>query len=319
MEKYGHLIGTTIVAFLVTAVLNFTTYRLSSDDGEISIGAPLQVHEQTYVPISVSNFGDRMLDGLEVQLPKSVRPETITTSMPLTFSTPSAVASAAAQQLVVVSAFPPHSETRLLVPTTASDAHLVRVPNAEAHHLGTRVGDGVRSPWWTAALTAVLSALVMTVAGMAVLALGLAGIRRSREEFDKHRKDLDRLHEELKTRMASTEAAFQKGQNEIRDLRVSTARLRLVLLQRVSDYRRELVFWRDTIRRLLSPGDGSVAPDTVFRRITEALKTYSTLGVDRHEMDSIAVLAALTSGRTPDLGAFEVVKPNTGTARPEQP
>jgi hypothetical protein len=76
-------------------------------------------------------------------------------------------------------------------------------------------------------------------------------------------------------------------------------------MARLSDYAKELSFWRDTIRKILvEQGQTLKDTDTIINNVTKSLKTYSTKALeDIESFESIKIAASLIhpqSNSTPD-------------------
>ena len=111
-------------------------------------------------------------------------------------------------------------------------------------------------------------------------------IGEARVQMDQLRKEI----EELKSQDAkNTSIAFDK-----------TRRIRLILLARLSDYRRELEFWRDTIRKLVnSQGKSKESADTLINHVTESLRTFGTLS-SADDYQTISAYAAMLKASDED-------------------
>jgi len=78
-------------------------------------------------------------------------------------------------------------------------------------------------------------------------------------------KELNRTREQL-----------HKVGEELKEIKLIWARHRLILLRRISDYRKELDFWRDSIRKAIYQQSGNDLSDGIILEITKKLGTYGT-------------------------------------------
>lgn len=96
-------------------------------------------------------------------------------------------------------------------------------------------------------------------------------IRKSNAEFDertrKSKADMEEKTQGLQAELANVRS----------EMRADTLRRQIYLLARLHDYSRELSFWRDTIRKLLTSGGNVPSPDKVCEQVTASLRTFGTL------------------------------------------
>ena len=118
----------------------------------------------------------------------------------------------------------------------------------------------------TAAMDSIIYALIMGVSTF------YFAVRQQELRADGQR--LQELYEKAHVRLADVEGHLEKAKAEIRN---ENARIRLLLLARMSDYSRELEFWRDTIRRLMYAHVPNKATlEELLNDISASLKTFST-------------------------------------------
>lgn len=81
-----------------------------------------------------------------------------------------------------------------------------------------------------------------------------------------------------------------------KDIKLEFARYRAFLLRRISDYSKELEFWRNTIRKILH--DNSIDTknvNTIFHEISKSLNTLSTHGKTASQYQEIELLKDILS------------------------
>jgi uncharacterized protein YeeX (DUF496 family) len=120
-----------------------------------------------------------------------------------------------------------------------------------------------------------------------------------------------KLDERLQNAMSEIQQAKQDHEASIRSLEErhreidkNLARARVLLLARLSDYAKELEFWRDTVRKILySVSKDDKASEKIISAVTDTLKTYSTRSDSLREFDSVKLLAEMfanSNNSTPD-------------------
>lgn len=99
-----------------------------------------------------------------------------------------------------------------------------------------------------------------------------------RLQIDKYKEDSSALRSRLDEVMADLKA-----------LRATMLRYKITLLRRISDYRKELDFWHDTLRKAVSSGEG--ARERLLTSITSILRTYTTRERSAGDIEAIEALA----------------------------
>jgi hypothetical protein len=105
--------------------------------------------------------------------------------------------------------------------------------------------------------------------------------------------------EELKADLGKSVTANQerdkeleKTQQSLKGLESTAVRMRILLLARLSEYQRELEFWRDLVRQwVLESGGRPKQAEEAFARIARTLGTHQTLA--KADFDLAVVLAGL--------------------------
>ena len=79
------------------------------------------------------------------------------------------------------------------------------------------------------------------------------------------------------------------------EAKISHQRIKLLLIARIQDYRKELDFWKDTIRKIIYNQRGAKQDvNDLFDIVTKNLKTYGTRGIlGSSEFESITTMAKL--------------------------
>ena len=115
-----------------------------------------------------------------------------------------------------------------------------------------------------------------------ILYVGLDKIKNKLQD------ETSKLEIDLKTAMDN----LDKTDIKIKENSRANAKIRLVLLSRLSDYAKELEFWRNTIRKLLySSENKDAAAKQLISQVSKNLKTYTTLTDEKFDFDEVEVLA----------------------------
>jgi len=88
------------------------------------------------------------------------------------------------------------------------------------------------------------------------------------ENLETSKKQYDKEQADANERIKKLEVIHQEQEKNIQ-------RYRLILLARISDYEKELAFWRDTIRKIIySAGGNKNQANEMINQITKVLETY---------------------------------------------
>jgi hypothetical protein len=160
------------------------------------------------------------------------------------------------------------------------------LPNIGPLDLGTNWSDYSEDPWRWASVEAISASVFYAI----VAGLFAFFVRRWFDSIlDKERKEREDLH----SRISRFEKEHETVGKKIDDLKSAQLRYRLYLLARISDYSKELEFWRNTAQRImLTGGMGRQEAEAFTAGVTTSLKTYGTRGI-ADEYDSIEKVARM--------------------------
>lgn len=114
------------------------------------------------------------------------------------------------------------------------------------------------------------------------------------KELEQVNADRQSLQEEINTAQETLENATKEDKKQREILKKETQELRSYFLVRNSQLRKELSFWRDTVRKLLyNSKDEFQSADRVVETVTSTLKTYTTREHSTDNMDALLYLAQL--------------------------
>lgn len=292
MKNIYQNIVVVVVTFLVSLLLNFLVQYFTQDRGSILIGPAITSRGQTYLPISISNFTDQPIDNLVLSVPVSTTISSIAASTAIQIEElPSTIGTSARKQ-IRLSGLEPSRVTKLLIPIVSqTEAEDVAVVNARQVRLNVEPTQGVQSQSSIAFQRALLNSTITIVIYVVFLLWQTGQSREMTKELEKIRSETKDWEKKLEDARSESErirtVEFPKVQKSLR-------KANLLTISRLSDYARELDFWRDTIRKFMyqATGDSNVA-EKLIKEITENLKTYSTLYKPSPSVDfeSIQILA----------------------------
>jgi hypothetical protein len=234
--------------------------------------------------VAISNWLSEPLNGVLISVPSGVGQAQFSCAQPLEIVEIPGAAGGTSRRFRL-SGVAPTSIARVLVavPPGASQDSLSVV---NAGFLRLAAGDEVSAGWWPGggmALVAVLNGLSL---GFSFYGLGRV------------KRDLSEARRAVESQKSKIDAALADVDFQMRRAREEHLRIRLLSVARISDYRRELEFWRDTVRRVLYARSESRADREGFLRgVTDALKTHLTnRSSDRRDFDEVVIMAEVIAG-----------------------
>jgi hypothetical protein len=286
MKKIANTITTVAITFAITLALNLVVQLLTQDKGMVMIGPVVTIQGQPYMPIDISNHAQEPLDNLVLTIPESTDSHSIISSSPIEVEEIPDVVGTSIRKRIQISGLEPRQVTQLLVPMADQDAaELVRLVNAKQVGLAIERVEDIERPISLAMKDAVVTASIYAVM-LAIMTFWHYGqLGDLREETEAISKKLDEAM-----------AQAQELEEEASQITNKQKRIQILLLARLSDYSKELSFWRDTIRKILYQATGdSKGSETVINQVTETLRTYGTRSGAADDFETIEVLARMLS------------------------
>lgn len=253
-------IGVTILSFGVTYIQNVIDFN----DGKIYKGNPVNISKDKYhVPIQIDNFSEKSLSNIKLTIPKYVNINEIKTSFPLSLDDINNTQNLK-RKVIVIGSIPEMDQLNLLIPiNNLNHINDIEFINANSKNIAVSQFNEVTNPLLKSAEQSAFYVALNSV----VYALLLLGFYLLKMPMYKRLEELREDH--------------KKQGDFIKELRTEQSTIRkhkYLLISRLSDYSKELCFWRDTVRKLLyERGEDKKFADEFLNQITKTLKTYGTL------------------------------------------
>lgn len=275
MPKLPSNLLSTVITFFVTLTLNAGLSYFSSEKGTISISRPIILNQKLGVIVAVENYTDHFIDDIVGEVPNRVSISDIVADYPIRLSDSPSLPNQATR-MVKIGQIAPRTAVRIIIPIpNTADASTVKIVNANDSGLTVQNDSNLASPIKKALATALMIAVIYTIAN---LILGYY---------------TDRRIASLEKATDLVRAETSELKRDLGKAKTLTAKQKILLLSRISDYSKELNFWRDTIRALLiTRGAEKKSAEQIISGVTESLKTYGTRP-SPFRFDEITVVAAL--------------------------
>jgi hypothetical protein len=273
MSKYFSTAATLVVTFLVSLVLNALGSYFSSDNGSISISSPLSISGKNITVVSIENDSSHFIDGLVLKIPFGVSAAGISSDSAVQISETEPASIQRAGLIKINQIAPRHTTTLAVADTINSGSDSIRILNALESGLTLLKDDQLDSLLGKSLKIALAASIIQAL-------LVSAGTYYSIERLNELRNDLEKVRKDLDER-----------RQESRDIRASTTKIKILLLGKISDYSRELAFWRNFIKETL--GRESLRnkdAEKIFDLVKKSLKTYGATDT-LPDLDMITIAA----------------------------
>jgi len=265
MKNYGNQILGTIITFLLTLFLSFATHLFFLKTGSVELRNYKKVGGEYVSQIRVENYSTENINGLKILIPSTtdLSKITATNTVEIESSNPMGL-SDKNQQLVEISLFPAKSITTLFIPTT-KDTECCSVLNLTELKLESKSGYAVENPVLKAFYDGLLTALIYSIFAAIIFFWHKTQMIEVEKTIEDFRGKAQEARQEIK------EVKEEFGEHLKTDARKSA-----ILIRRLSDYSKELTFWRDTIRKVLYEQSSASTAEKLLSTVTKTLKTFGT-------------------------------------------
>ena len=276
-----------IVTFILTLLLNTGIDYFFTHKGKVSSSPPINKSSEIYFPLTITNYSSDTMNGLRVSIPAEILIEKILPSYPIDIVEKNSANKLLESKKIVISGIEPRSVLSLLIPlSSVSDHNKIEALNLTELRMSyenfSKVENPLKSSFFKGFQTAAIYAIFY--------ALFLYYVTGKSEKLN---KKIENLNNECVSCKQDAKDITQDAKDRSDEALKSLKRIQVVLLARISDYTKELSFWRDTIRKLLYENNTTENQgDVLIKTVSENLKTYSTLKGDlTHSFDSAQTLA----------------------------
>lgn len=292
MKTTANTIITVVIGFILTLTMNSTIEYFGQNKGSIVIGPAIVVGGRQYQPVDIVNHSADFFNDMILSVPSGTNASEIVANIPLEIETVASTVGIDSSKNLRVSGIRPAQVTRLLIPLEVGDAgRQIVLVNAKRLGIQIEPTTDIPSALSVAARRALLDAVVYAV----VLGVFSYWAYSHQSHLENETKVLKREVQEAQEQVEQVTRAVEQKSKETQK---AVTRVKLYLLARLSDYAKELNFWRDTVRKMLYHAQRSekgFTADELFDLVTENLKTYGTKS-SADEYKTIEFMAARLTG-----------------------
>lgn len=280
VSHFNNAISVIITFFVTLALTSFVNYW-SGDRGSIAVSRPVFIGDQAAIVVSIENYSKEFIDGLTIEVPRELRGNQIITDSPISISE-EPTTSIGKTQFFLLEKIPPRVVSRVIIPI-ASKSESIRIANAETHSLRVLQEGRLESPWAAPLRAGFFTALIYSIFAYAISRIHSKTFSELREK----QEELKLLDRESRKELEKTRGEL-KGQLNVIETRL--AKQKTLLMARLTDYSRELEFWRNLIRKFVSESKNIQKGDDLVRLVTQTLKTHGATE-NYKDLEELKVLA----------------------------
>lgn len=279
MNKAIGSVGTVVLTFFVTLILNTSLNYYTRDRGSISISDPVGIGESIATIITIENHSAETLNGLIIEAPYSIQTSSISARPSVAIEEIPSIAKGGSR-LIRISQISPRQISRIFIPHPSGEQTItIRISNIEETGLKSRHDDRLDSPLLFAFYSALFVALLYALVESASLYISA----KERNSLNKRIDDLEKSSGELN-------GLREKFRKDLDAVNTRLAKQRLLLQARLFDYSKELSFWRNVMKTLiLQSGGDNRQVDALISQVTSSLGTHGTKASTTESFEAIKV------------------------------
>ncbi|MEG2919096.1 MAG: hypothetical protein RR851_14320 [Clostridium sp.] len=311
-RKLKEAIVITVVTFVMTSFLNILLSNFTFDRGYVRVGNLTEAEKGEYImSIDVINFSNENLDKIRIKIPQDINIGKVKTSEPLNLNKINNNVGYETVSIYEIDRIPEKKQVTLnIILNNKIDIEDI-VIDKNSNKISVEYPDDINSSLAEKQLKQLLiySITVSFIFGISVYILlyinekKIKKLKESRaEDKDYHEekmKDLVELKEQYKDYWEEKDKEvkeimkkMESLNKEITDIKVASKKRELLCLSRIKDYKKELDFWRDTIRKVFYKSQNKkIDPEAIFDEVTNNLKTYQTKNKNCEDFDMIKVMS----------------------------
>lgn len=284
MTNYLTQVINVVIVFFLTLLLNFGIEYFTSDNGAIRVGELISIDTKEYKPIDIENYDGSLINDIKISIPKDTNVKNIVSSKPVLISLESKILASSVQNIMIVSSVSGPGVTRLLIPVDSKTSDCCNIVNPKDIKVSIKDDSSVINPIKRAFYKGVQTAIIYSIF-ILILAIWITSRMKELEN------NLNKITEEMSENKESSNKKADDIKRDLLEIRKIYKRQRIFLLRRISDYSKEVEFWRNTLRKiLLANVSDKKTIENMLREISKSIDTFSTHGNTVKEYENFEVL-----------------------------
>lgn len=286
------LYGVVIFVFSLIASIFFGSNTI------VKIGDSIKVEDdQFFTSININAFED--IDDLRVSIPVTMRTEQIKSNKSIKIKIIKNNIGTSNGSVLEIDKISSDNNVELILVTNEKISTKEIVVNGKGNEIDVEhaadMEDPIKGEIRSLALNALIYALFMGIAIYVSKRDRDKKIVSSREKIDEVREEMRVIEEkrlELKEEIDNQKKVAEDQRKAIDKVSIEAQKRNILLQAKLHDYRKELSFWRDTIRKIIYQlPDGKDKAEQLIRIVSSSLKTYQTNEKQNHDFETLKVLS----------------------------
>ena len=287
MKDTSSLILNIIITFVITLALQTIASYSTLSNGEVQYSVLTKSKNDYQAIVRIENASTKPISDLQILIPKSVHPKEIISTNPIKIDITDSDLTNQDLKILSISMIPPSTTTILFIPLH-QEAECCTFVNLDSLQLNQNNGLYLEQPLLTAFKKGIEVALILMLIYIPITLYLSTKIKETSIKLDSTRqesadlkKTIEDLQDEIKKEHHDMRDHFQKQKKEhqekLTQATLKISKIKATLIRAISDYSKELDFWKDTIRKMLyTHASDSKIVDKLIDSMTATLGTYQT-------------------------------------------
>lgn len=305
IKRISEAIITAVSIAFITFLISFGFSKLYDEQATVHIGKLIEIEDNKYqIALNIFNYDEQAINKLRVSLPSNLSINHIKSSQSLLINKVETNIGDSTVSTFEIARVPENQNLQILFFLNKRIAEKDIFIEKNGNKIDVKNFDDIASPLEEKLTPYILSALLYGLL-YSIINYYFDRVRmRRQEELDKRFEEQQKLRDELNTVREQTILESKKEIDFLREesgvlkqkidrYQTESAKARLITSARLKEYRKELNFWRDTIRKVLyEKGEGDNA-EKLISSVTENLETYLTKQSKDIDFESIKIYSQI--------------------------
>jgi hypothetical protein len=286
---------TGLIAFLGNAVLTY----FFDNNARVSVGDSTVIEKNHYViPLNIISYNEALKD-MQIRIPVSITQKQISANKPLQIEIINSNTGHNTGSIIKIKEIPKKISLQLLIITNDSiDSKEIEV-----------YGESLSIERISEVESSVMSQLKYLISQAVIYALFIgistywshkkseervAIVKEKQAHLREQLERSDKLLESAEKDTVQVRESLKEYENKLIKAKNDELKKQILLKAKLNDYRKELNFWRNTIRKILySFPSGDKNANDLMGIITKSLKTHQTNEREEHDFETLKVLSKM--------------------------
>lgn len=280
MDKFKYELLAILVTFFVSLGFNSLVSWWYSDDGNIIIQSIDAKSGEKVSIVHIENFTQKTINNLMLVVSTSTDMSNISSSSPIQIKHEKKDLLNQDRKLLIISLIPSQAVTTIVIPSSFCSPINIKELKISDH-----TNQKTTSPIHKAFIDGLQTATIYSIIFFLFLLWEKSVVDALRMRLSKNEEKIRISTDQIEDMRKETNKIIKETNNRL-------AKQRIILLKRISDYSKELNFWRNAIKQILR-NNFSKSDDVnlIITEITKELRTYGTNGKFSQELETIEEMA----------------------------